>query len=105
MPETRWPRVGQHVVYCDAQSRDRDALITAVHGQPPSEAVLQKDPAAHERYCPINLVACSTDEAMQDGYGRQIGRFSSVTHRTVNVHGNYWRFPDEPRNEYRAPSV
>lgn len=84
----RRPRIGEHVVYCDPKGVDHDALCTIDWGG-----------------C-INVVYVSDDESKQDQYGRQIERnATSVTDgdNESAAHGRYWRFPDDPRREYKPP--
>ena len=78
--EKRIPRIGEAVLYVDPVGVVHPALVT-------------KDWTAD---C-INLVLVSSDEAKADSYGRQIERQTSLMHASVvPVHGNYWRFVDEP---------
>jgi hypothetical protein len=77
---TRQPRVGEPVIYVDPVGGMRHAIVTQPWGLT----------------C-INLVFVSGDEDRKDSFGRQIERQSSCMHASVvPVHGNYWRFPDEP---------
>ncbi len=79
--------VGDLVVYCDPKGNDHKALVTAVW-----------TPTC------INLVLVSPDSEKQDSYGRQIERQTSMTHVSESeVHGFYWRRPDEEKNPYKAP--
>jgi hypothetical protein len=84
---TRRPKVGEHVIFCDPKGIDHDALVTCDWGS-----------------C-INVVFVTDDESKQDSYGRQIDRnATSVTDGDrAGVHGRYWRFPEDARNEYHAP--
>lgn len=76
----RLPLVGEPVVYVDPVGVAHPALVTAPWGPT----------------C-INLVYVSKDDSRRDSYGRQLERAPSCSHATVvPVHGNYWRFPDEP---------
>lgn len=87
MSEQRTPRVGEPLIWTDAVGVDHDALATAVW-----------TPTC------INVVIVSSDESKTDQYGRQIERHTSQTHKSVNnVHGYYWRFPDEEKNPYVPP--
>lgn len=88
MSEERTPIVGEHVVFCDSSSVDHDALVTVVHGP----------------YC-VNLLYVSGNEKEQDQYGRQINRQSSVPigRDGYSAHGMYFRYPDQPRIQYREP--
>lgn len=84
----RKPLVGDHVIYCDSRSVDHNAVVTA----------------AWSATC-INVVFASSDEAKTDSYGRQIERETSLLHAatTGQAHGRYWRFPEDPRNQYKPP--
>ena len=74
-----------HVVYVDTLGKDRDALVTAVHG--PAD----KSPS-------INLVVVNDDDAQTDSYGNKTERSSSVSHQSNQwARGNHWRFVDEAR--------
>jgi len=85
--EERIPQVGDVVVYHDETAVPHNALVTAVWGAK----------------C-INLLFVSQEEARRDQYGRQIERKSSSTHKSAfNVHGNYWRWPEEEPNAYTPP--
>jgi hypothetical protein len=75
----RQPKVGEPVVYVDPVGVAHPALVTNPWGPT----------------C-VNLVCVSSDDKKTDGYGRQIERYSSCSHKSVvPVHGNYWRFADE----------
>lgn len=81
--------VGSVVVYMDPVAKPMNALVTAVWGPT----------------C-INVVVMSDNEAETDTYGRQIKRFTSVSHKSVTpVHGNYWRWTDEEPNPVVTPSA
>jgi len=79
--------IGDMVVFHDPKGDPHNSFVTAVW-------------SAH---C-INVVFVSTDENRTDQFGRQIERESSVEHASIlGVHGNCWRFPDEPVPEYKPP--
>lgn len=81
------PEVGQPVVWHDERGVAHDALVIAVWSED----------------C-INLVTVQKDGTMKDEYGRQIRRVTSQQHKSVvNVHGHYWRFPEEEPNPLVAP--
>lgn len=81
--------VGDVVVFHDPTGEPRNALVTAVWSET----------------C-VNLVLVSSDDAMQDTYGRQIARKTSVSHKsTTPVHGNYWRRLEEEPNAYTPPAA
>jgi len=83
----RKPEVGKPVVWHESDGTACDALVTTVWGP-----------------TMVNLVIVSVDENKQDGYGRQIERRTSCQHGSINqVHGFYWRFPDEDPNPYIPP--
>jgi hypothetical protein len=83
--------VGGHVVYHDPRGEPHDALLTTVWSD--------------DEFPLVNLVLVSSDDTRQDAYGRQIERQTSCNHASkMNVHGNYWRFPDETPNAYTPPS-
>lgn len=87
MSEKRMPKVGDVVVYHDEEGKPKNALINAVWG-----------------ISCVNLVFVSSDAAMKDTYGRQIGRETSVDHvSVVTVHGRYFRWPDEQPRTYIPP--
>lgn len=80
-------KVNDLVIYADPVGKPLNALVTAVWGPT----------------C-INIVLVSDNENETDSYGRQIKRFTSVCHKSVmNVHGNYWRYPDEEPNPTVQP--
>ena len=82
-------KVGQLVVWHESDGKAVNALVTAVWGPT----------------C-INVVIVALDESKQDGYGRQIERKTSCSHKSImNVHGFYWRFEDEEPNPYVPPQA
>ncbi|CAN5134063.1 hypothetical protein BH09PAT1_BH09PAT1_2770 [soil metagenome] len=87
MSEERVPKVGDSVMFTNSVGADYTALVTAVWS--PS--------------C-INVVYASSDETKKDQYGRQIERATSVQRMADwTAHGNYFRYPDESKKEYKAP--
>jgi len=87
----RIPQLGESVIYCDPSGVDHDALFTAVWGDTPDAC--------------CNVVFVSHDDSKTDSYGRQIERETSVEHVSKStVHGRYWRYADEPRNAFAAPT-
>ncbi len=85
-------KVGDVVVYHDERGVPHNALLTAVWGK-------RSDGPA------VNLLFVSGSEADHDDYGRQMKRESSVTHVSkTNVHGRYWRWPEEEARPYVAPA-
>ena len=90
-PDLTGLHVGGSVVYVDAVARQHAALVTAVWGDP-----------AVSVPC-INIVYVSEDDKMQDTYGRQIARQTSLCHRTVNpAHGMYYMMPGDVPNPVLA---
>jgi len=89
------PKVRDHVIFHDSLGVAHDAIITAAWDQ---DAMIE--------YPYVNLVVVSSDETKQDGYGRQIERYTSLGHGAANgaCHGHYWRWPHETPNPARAPS-
>jgi hypothetical protein len=93
-PERRHPHKGQTVLFTDSRGRDNAALVTQVWGS-------QEVPMMPS----INVVVVSRDDQREDSYGRQIERYTSVCHKSVQpAHGYYWRFPDEEPNAYQPPT-
>lgn len=85
--------VTDHVIFVDPLGKRRNALITAVWGEPYRQGNEEDGPIY---YPSVNLVIVTTDDAMSDTYGRQITRTTSVVHKGgQQAHGNYWLFPDE----------
>ncbi len=81
--------VGSVVVYADPVGKPSNALVTAVWSPT----------------C-INVVVMSDNDAETDTYGRQIKRYTSLSHKSVMpVHGNYWRWPDETPNPVVQPTA
>lgn len=66
MQEISSVKVGESVTYVDSLRNLRSAIVTAVWSPT----------------C-INLVIVSPDETKTDTYGRQIERFTSVMHRSL----------------------
>jgi hypothetical protein len=90
MSEVKSVNVGDVVVFHDPKGNPFNAIVTAVWSQLPCGC--------------INVVCVQGEESMQDQYGRQIVRQTSVSHKDTNhVHGYYWRFVDEEPNPYIAP--
>jgi len=86
-PDLSALRVGGRVVFVDPVAVQHEALVTAVWGNP-----------ANSVPC-INIVFVSSDDKMQDPYGRQIERQTSLCHRSVNpAHGFYYMMPGDTPN-------
>lgn len=92
-PDLSGLRVGSRVIYVDTVAVQFDALVTAVWGDPATQVPC------------INLVFVTKDEAMQDSYGRQISRQTSLCHRSVNpAHGQYYMMPGDTPNPVQQAS-
>lgn len=71
--------IGDVVEYVDERGEARPALVTCIFGS--------DSPS-------INVVFVSGDDAMEDTYGRQIARETSVVHESnQSAHGMFWRRP------------
>lgn len=87
MSDERIPKVGDSVIFTNPVGDDYTALVTAVWSPT----------------C-INVIYTSADETKKDQYGRQVERSTSVQRMADwTAHGNYFRFHDEPKKEYKAP--
>jgi hypothetical protein len=83
----RTPEIGEFVVFHDSNGRPHNGLVLCVHSAT----------------C-INLVHVESDEARQDTYGRQTDHPTSISHGSQEqVHGFYWRYPEEEPNPYKEP--
>ncbi len=92
-PDLSALHVGGRVIYVDPVAVQHEALVTAVWGDPSTCVPC------------INIVYVSSEEKMQDTYGRQIARESSLCHRSVNpAHGQYYMMPGDTPNPVQAPS-
>lgn len=90
----RHPTIGDAVLFHDSKGRAQQALVTQVWGGP--EGPLMPS---------LNVVVVSLDGARMDNCGRQIERYTSVCHGSVQrAHGYYWRYADEPANPYQPPA-
>jgi len=89
MREAKSEDVGSHVVFVDPTGRRHDALITAAWGSK----------------C-INVVYVLKDPSQTDSYGRKTNKqYTSVMHGSVQqVHGNYWLWPGETREQEETPN-
>jgi hypothetical protein len=71
---------GDPVIYVDALGAEHSALVTRVWGPMMGDEV------------GLNVVFVNPDEDMNDTYGRQIMRETSVVHKTNQpAHGQYWK--------------
>jgi len=79
--------VGCNVIFVDPVAGQHQAVVTSIFG----------DPAVNVP-C-INIVYVNPDETMQDSYGRQIMRQTSLCHRSVNpAYGMYYMMPGDTPN-------
>jgi hypothetical protein len=96
--------IGMGLVFIDENRKERDALVTAIHGDPegysyyPNEdlkALHGSDAMVTDWPC-LNFVVVDDSEGSQDQYGRQVVRHTSVVHwRQSSARGFCWRFQDE----------
>ena len=88
----RQPHVGELVWYVDHHGNQRQAFLTAIHG----DASYKEDDDELVWAPSVNVVLVSLDSDKTDSYGRQIERDSSVPHATAQpAMGNYWHYTDE----------
>ena len=70
--------IGKRVTWIDQRGKARDALVTAIHGEPGGRPS-------------INIAVVAEDSKQWDSYGHKIQRESSVVHKDEqSAHGNYW---------------
>jgi hypothetical protein len=81
-------QVGDFVIYVDPFGVEHDALLTAIHGK--IEDVNEMLAAGKWIPC-VNVLYVLKDEDRMDGWGRQIGRESSVSHQSSAAHGRFWK--------------
>jgi hypothetical protein len=119
-------RIGQHLVFIDAERQERDALLIAIHGDPmgrrvmsrtddageyvtDDEGVIQCDyDQAGEHWPCVNLVVVDKNENARDQYGRQTVKenITSVVHWSdSSARGFCWRFADEEMTGAQAPTI
>jgi hypothetical protein len=104
-----------HLVFIDEHRRERDALLTCIHGDPLGRQITgtKKDEDGNnliidgvvqfeygepgENWPCINLVVISDNENAQDQYGRQVDdRYTSIVHMGDSTAIGYcYRFADE----------
>lgn len=85
-------QIGDAVIYVNEYGVEHDALLTAVHGGVYKAVV---DGVEREFFPCVNLLFVLKDDTRTDGYGRQIGRESSVSHKNAfAAHGRYWKLRD-----------
>ena len=71
------PQIGDVVEFVDQHSQKQHALVTCVFGTDPEAT--------------INVVYTSLDARQDDSYGRQIGRSTSVPHKSrTTAPGYFW---------------
>lgn len=93
----RMLRVGQHLVFVDEDRMERDALVTAIHGDPQGDG--------GTNWPCLNLVFVTKEPGAQDQYGRQTVRSLSAVHwKNSSAVGYCWRFVDEEMTE-GAPTI
>ncbi len=84
--------VGQPVIYVDENGVAHDALVNQVWMEQPSYTDGKTD---HDKPG-INLVRINPDSTMDDQYGRQLLRETSVVHKKYQpANGRYWLKPEE----------
>jgi hypothetical protein len=77
-------QIGESVIYVDTVGQEHQALVTNQFGGGNLEETWS-----------INLAYVNPDEGMNDQYGRQLLRQSSVPpERYQSAHGNYWKWPE-----------
>lgn len=119
-------RIGQHLVFIDADREERDALLICIHGEP--KGTLNRPPKIDDKgnyvedkeghivyheepiqsWPCINLVVVDKNDGAQDQYGRQTVKegVTSVVHWSDSTaHGFCWRFRDEVVEGMPAPSI
>lgn len=99
--------VGMSLTYIDENRKERNALVTAIHGDPAGSVFRNSHEEKEYRHWPcVNLAFADINPEAQDQYGRQLGRKSSVTHWQQNsAHGMCWRFVNEEMTGKAAPTV
>jgi hypothetical protein len=120
-------KVGQHLVFVDAERKERDALLLCIHGDPrgaqrtcrtdekgeyisDEKGVIISDEvegtAGSDWPC-INIVVVRDNPSAQDQYGRETTKeHTSVVHWTYSsAQGYCWRFADEEMSGEAAPPI
>lgn len=97
-------KVGDHVIFHDSMGRPYNALVTAIHAynDPDENGQVEYNEETGEGPC-INVVFVTGNDSMQDQYGRQIHRETSISWGKTygTAWGFYFRFPDEEPNPVR----
>ena len=84
MADMKTVQVGHAVTYTDARGVKHSAIVTNAFGR------YEGNPGSDEASS-VNLVFASDDPNMEDQYGRQIARATSVVHRSrQSAPGMYW---------------
>lgn len=97
---SKYPHVGDAVVFHDQKGIVLNALVTCYHGQVDEAGEYVGDVGC------VNLVYVSGDGSRQDGYGRQTQHESSVPYvGNWHVHGFYWRWQDDEPIPYKPPAA
>ena len=97
MDKPRDPKVGDAVIFFDSLRNERNALLTAVHGEVSSSQVSYGDPTMQWNTPCVNLVYTTPDADKTDSWGRQTDHASScsyVDQQQPRV-GMYWCWPEE----------
>jgi len=128
-------RIGQHLVFVDANRQERDALLICIHGDPKGRLVVSRrkpnpnptgtddtyifetDEEGHilsdykeagKHWPCVNLVVVDKNEGAEDQYGRQTVKenITSVVHWTdSSAQGFCWKFADEEMSGEVAPII
>ena len=119
-------RIGQHLVFVDAERQERDALLICIHGDPKGRLIIpRKNDAgeyetdsegnilndykeAGEHWPCVNLVVVDKNKGAEDQYGRQTVKenITSIVHWTdSSAQGFCWRFVDEEMSGAVAPVI
>lgn len=101
-------KIGQHVVFIDADRVERDALVLAIHGNPKGQTVGRADGSTVWYWPCVNLVVVDKNEGAKDQYGRQTIKdgHTSIVHWTSNsALGFCYRFADEVMDAKPEPTI
>jgi hypothetical protein len=101
-------KIGQHLVFIDADRQERDALLICIHGDSRGAEYKAPDGESAIQWPCVNLVVVSKEPGAQDQYGRQTMKdgHTSVVHWTnSSAQGFCWRWPDEEMTREVAPSI
>lgn len=124
--EAKELKIGQHLVFIDADRVERDALLICIHGDPKGERYRKPklddsgkyvtdsdgnilfEEGDFQRWPCVNLVVADKNPNAQDQYGRQTVKegVTSVVHwEDSTAQGFCWRFPDEELTGLPKPSI